>query len=146
MRCSYCGVEITDYPSNGICVCCGGKLPPRPAGIRSAACGAYSTGNFCSVCGRSLNSAVPPAQPAQPVYQPVQPVYIPVSQQPLTPGVNCCPKCHSAHIVRTKRGFRWGLGILGFFLIPGFGIFLGFCGSKQQILKCASCGRKWKGN
>lgn len=141
MRCSYCGVEVTDYPSNGICVCCGGKLPARPVGIRCPGCGTYSSGNFCSVCGRNLNPSAP-AQPVQPV---VQQVYIPV-QQPLYRYDVSCPKCHSTHIIRTKRGFRWGLGILGFFLIPGFGIFLGFCGSKQQILKCTSCGRKWKGN
>ena len=30
MRCEYCDVEVTTYPDNGICVCCGGKLPPRP--------------------------------------------------------------------------------------------------------------------
>lgn len=52
MRCSYCGVEITDYPESGICTHCGGKLPPRPVGIRCNACGAYSVGNFCSACGR----------------------------------------------------------------------------------------------
>ena len=31
MRCEYCDVEIVHYPDSGICVCCGGKLPPRPA-------------------------------------------------------------------------------------------------------------------
>lgn len=31
MHCEYCDVEVVDYPANGICVCCGGKLPPRPA-------------------------------------------------------------------------------------------------------------------
>lgn len=112
MRCEYCDVEVTTYPDNGICVCCGGKLPPRPS---------------------------EPVQPAQPV---VQQVYIPVQQMPYRPAVSC-PKCGRTQIIRTKRGFRWGLGILGFFLLPGFGIFLGFCGSKKQLLKCTACGRKW---
>lgn len=140
MRCTYCGVEVTDYPANGICVCCGGKLPARPAGIRCPACGTYSSGNFCSVCGRNLNAAAVPVQPApvQPVYQPVQQVYIPYH-----PGIRC-PKCGSIQVATVKRGFSWGWGIAGFFLIPGFGILLGFCGSKKRRLKCTSCGRKWK--
>lgn len=138
MHCAYCGVEVTNYPDNGICVHCGGKLPKRPAGTRCPGCGAYSSGNFCAACGRSLNGA---AAPVQPVYAPV---YIPVPQGPLTLGVNCCPKCRSTEIIRTKRGFRWGLGILGFFLIPGFGLLLGFCGSRKLHMKCTSCRHKWK--
>lgn len=108
MRCEYCDVEVVRYPDNGICVCCGGKLPPRPA----------------------------------PLF--VQPVSIPVQQVRYTPGINCCPKCHNVRIISTKRGFSWGLGILGFFLIPVFGIFLGFCGSKKPRLKCTNCSHKWK--
>ena len=142
MRCAYCGVEVTEYPTNGICVCCGGKLPERPAGTRCPSCGTYSSGHFCSNCGHSLNGSVPPAPPVQPVY--TQPVYIPVQQVPLHPGVNCCPYCRSTGIVRTKRGFRWGLGIFGFFIFPVFGLLLGFCGSKKPRLQCTGCGRKWK--
>lgn len=141
MRCSYCGVEVTTYPETGICAHCGGKLPERPAGTRCSSCGAYSTGNFCSVCGRTLHGSVPPAQP---VYAPVQPVYIPVQQMPYTAPGPVCPKCGSTQVIRTKRGFRWGLGILCFFLIPVYGILLGFCGSKKPVLKCTACGRKWK--
>lgn len=117
MRCEYCDVEVTEYPSSGICVCCGGKLPPKPIPT--------------------------PAQPVQPVQTVVQPVYIPVQQMPYHATASC-PKCGSSQIARTQRGFRWGLGILGFFLIPVFGIFLGFCGSKKPMLKCTACGRKWK--
>lgn len=116
MRCEYCDVEVTEYPANGICVCCGGKLPPKP---------------------------VP--TPVQPVVRQVtQPVYIPVQQTPLHAGVNCCPKCHSTQILRDQRGFSWGLAILGFFLIPVFGLLLGFCGSKKPRGKCLSCSHKWK--
>jgi len=150
MRCTYCGAEVTNYPDNGICIHCGGKLPEHPAGIRCAACGTYSMGNFCSHCGRSLNASVPPVQPVQPVVQPVQPVvqpvYIPVQQTVLKPGINGCPKCHSIDIVSVKRGFRWGLAILGFFLIPVFGLLLGFCGSKKIRCRCKSCNYKWLRN
>lgn len=114
MRCEYCDVEVTTYPDNGICVCCGGRLPPKPAD-----------------------------KPVSPVQTVVQPVYIPVQQVPSRPVVSC-PKCRSTQVTTVKRGFSWGLGILGFFLIPGFGIFLGFCGSKKQRLRCTACGRKWK--
>ena len=106
MRCEYCDVEVTTYPENGICVCCGAKLPPKPA--------------------------VPP------VHTTVQPQTVP------TPGANHCPKCNSPHIAPTIRGFSWGLGILGFFLVPFWGLLLGFLGRKSVRMKCTSCGRKWK--
>lgn len=138
MRCSYCGVEIIDYPESGICVHCGGKLPERPAGIRCAACGTYSSGNFCSACGRNLTGA------PQPVQAPVQPVYIPAQPQILKSGINCCPKCRSTQLLQKPRGFSWGLAILGFFLIPGFGLLLGFCGRKKMRMSCLACGHKWK--
>ena len=146
MRCSYCGAEVTNYPDNGICVHCGGQLPERPAGTRCAVCGNYSVGNFCAHCGRNLNGSVPPAPPvqaAQSAQTVVQPVYIPVQHVASKPGINCCPKCHNTQIASTKRGFRWGLAILGFFLIPVFGILLGFCGSKKHRFVCRNCGYKW---
>lgn len=111
MRCEYCDVEVTQHPDNGICVCCGGKLPPRPSS------------------------------------SPVQPVHIGMHRQfPFVSGVNCCPKCRNINLVFEKRGFSWGLGILGFFLIPVFGIFLGFCGSGKSRIKCTNCNHKWKRN
>ena len=143
MRCTYCGAEVTNYPENGICQHCGGKLPERPAGIRCAACGTYSIGNFCSHCGRPLNGSVPPVQPLQPPQPIVQPVYIPVQQAAPRPGINCCPNCYNMQLTSSKRGFRWGLAILGFFLIPGFGLLLGFCGSKKIRSRCQNCGYKW---
>lgn len=138
MRCVYCGVEVTDYPDNGLCVHCGGKLPARPAGTRCPGCGTYSSGNFCSACGRSLSGT---ASPAQPVYAPVQPIYVQTSSTHPMVG---CPKCGSTGVISTTRGFSWGLAILGFFLLPGFGILLGFCGRRSRRYQCRSCGKKWK--
>ena len=113
MRCEYCGVEVTDYPASGLCVCCGGKLPPKPVEPR-------------------------------PVQTVIQPVYIPV--QPPFPYAShaLCPKCRSAQVIPTKRGFSWGWGLFGFFMIPGFGLLLGFCGSKKRRMKCLHCNHKWK--
>ena len=143
MRCLYCEAEVTEYPDNGICACCGGQLPPRPAGQRCPDCGTYSTGNFCTVCGQSLHGSPVPraAQPA-----PVQTVYVSVPQpQPVyAPGGICCPKCGSAQVIRAKRGFSWGWGIFGFFVLPVVGILLGFCGRRKPRLKCSGCGHKWK--
>ena len=105
MRCEYCDVEVMEYPRDGLCVCCGAKLPPRP----------------------------------------VDPVCVPQPPHtPLVSGVNCCPKCRNTRLVQAKRGFSWGLAILGFFLIPGFGLLLGFCGSKKPRIQCCSCSHKWK--
>lgn len=109
MRCEYCGVEVTAYPASGLCACCGGKLPPKPAEPR-----------------------------------PVQPVYIPVQTPfPYAPQ-GLCPRCHGMQVVVTRRGFSWGWGLFGFFMIPGFGLLLGFLGSKKPRMKCLSCNHKWK--
>ena len=112
MHCEYCDVEVVEYPANGICVCCGGKLPPRPN--------------------------------VEPIPVPVQPVYIPVQQMPCAQTVYTCPKCHSTQVVPCKRGFSWGLGILGFFLFSILGILLGFCGRNKPCLRCSNCRHKWK--
>lgn len=123
MHCEYCDVEVTTYPQNGICVHCGGRLPPKPV-------------------------VQPVSNPVQPFAQPiVQPVYIPVQPRvQFMPGVNCCPKCRNIRLVHATRGFSWGLAILGFFLFPVFGLLLGFCGSKKPRVKCENCGHKWKRN
>ena len=117
MRCEYCGVTLTDYPDNGLCRSCGAKLPPKPF--------------------------VP--QPAQPVAQSVvQPVYIPVQPSFSSVPYVFCPRCRSTQIIADKRGFSWGWGLFGFFMFPGLGLLLGFCGSQKPRVKCLSCRHKWK--
>ena len=117
MRCEYCDCEVITYPEDGICIHCGGKLPPKPAAPAASA----------------------------PV---VQTIYVPVQQTQSqtasgTPLIRC-PQCNSDQVTKGIRGFSWGLAILGFFLIPGGGLLLGFIGRKKPRLYCSSCKRKWK--
>ena len=144
MRCTYCEAVITEYPDNGICPNCGGRLPPRPAGKQCPGCGSFSIGRFCSVCGQNLDgTAHPQAAPLPPQPQ-VQTVYVPVHSQN-TPA-HYCPKCGSTQVAQVHRGFSWGIAILGFFLLPGWGLLFGFIGCKKPRLQCRSCKRKWKVN
>ncbi len=55
-----------------------------------------------------------------------------------------CPRCRSTSIHCTKRGFRFGWGLLGFFLIPIVGVLLGCIGSKKIRCHCLNCGKHWK--
>lgn len=54
-----------------------------------------------------------------------------------------CPRCRCTSIQATKRGYRFGLGILGFFLFPVVGLLLGFIGSNKLRCTCLGCGRRW---
>lgn len=102
---------------------------------------AYPENGLCQHCGGRL-----PPKPAQQPSQPsVQHLYVHTPhEEPLTAGVNCCPKCYSTEIIRKKRGFSWGLAILGFFLIPVFGPLLGFYGRNTLRTHCLKCKHKWK--
>ena len=118
MRCEYCDCEVTTYPDDGICTQCGGRLPPK-------------------------RTDPAPTQAPAPMVQTVY-VSVPQPQSAYMPGGLCCPKCGNIHILRVKRGFSWGWGIFGFFILPVVGILLGFCGRRKPRLKCSSCGHKWK--
>lgn len=119
MYCAYCNSHISRYPDTGICPNCGGPLPPKP----------------------QQPQQVQSVQAPTIIYQVQAPVH---SQVPLQRGVNCCGRCLSINLASRKVGFRWGLAILGFFLLPFFGLFLGFCGSKKRIYTCRNCGFTWK--
>ncbi len=93
---------------------------------------------ICPNCGGALPARKAARQP-QIIYQVQAPTY----QDPPVMGVNCCSRCMSRNIRFQKRGFSWGRGLLWFFLLPGFGILLGFVGSKKLVYRCHACGHKW---
>ena len=110
------------------CSYCGSKLAQRP------------DSGICPHCGGPLpqESAPVPKQPTV-IYQMQQPVY----QIPLQRGINCCGRCLNTNLNVRQKGFNWGYAILGFFLIPFFGLLLGYCGSKKNVYTCRSCGFTW---
>ena len=77
---------------------------------------------------------------------PVQTVSAPVVtvQQVVDGRLACCPRCRSTSIHSAKRGFSFGWGLLGFFLIPVVGVLLGCIGSKKIRCHCLKCGKRWK--
>lgn len=134
MRCLYCETEISTYPQSGNCPNCGGTLPKvaqhqTPVRVCSV-CGRESRSSFCPDCGRSLTGTAG------------VPTYAPAYDRPI-PGRTCCSRCYSRDITFKKQGFRWGLGLFGFILIPFIGILLGFIGSKKLRYRCNTCSFKW---
>lgn len=80
-----------------------------------------------------------PTMPVQAVSTPV------VTVQRVADGrLARCPRCHSTSIHCTKRGYSFGWGLLGFFLIPVVGLLLGCIGSKKIRCHCLNCGKRWK--
>lgn len=118
MTCQYCDSRVDTVPENYICPFCGAPLP-RQSGSDWAS---------------RITQPAPQNPPAPQV----------VYQVPLQPSINCCGRCMSRDITFRKRGFSWGWGIFWFFMIPVFGIFLGFVGSGKVIGRCRSCGHKWR--
>ena len=105
------------------CEYCGSFIRPYPAN------------GICPNC----NAVLPPDDTPKPTQQPQpQPVYTAV------PGLHCCPRCGSQDMLRKQRGFRWGLAILGLFLLPPFGLLFGLIGRKTILFRCKSCAYKWK--
>ena len=101
----------------------------------------------CPYCGAVQQL---PEQPAQ--ERPQAPVNINVTfsapDMPKFPGMSgmfapVCPRCGSRDAYSRRRGFRWGLAIFGFFLIPVWGLLLGFIGSRKTIRYCPHCKKKF---
>ena len=99
----------------------------------------YPSNGICPHCGARLpQKKVPPVPPQSASVTP------PPVTAPLILGVNCCPQCGNAAVEVTKRGFRWGLALIWFCILPPYGLLFGFWGSKKEIHRCTHCGHKWK--
>lgn len=57
-------------------------------------------------------------------------------------ALNICSHCGRGELLTVRRGYRWGLGLLGFFLLPVFGLLLGFIGADKTHRECAHCGKR----
>ena len=90
---------------------------------------------LCPNCGAALPAKSEPQPPAPP---PVQHV------NDSRPGITCCQRCYSQNIRFQKQGFRWGLALLGLFLLPPFGILFGLIGRNDLRYTCNACGNSWK--
>lgn len=114
MQCEYCGSYIQIYPANGICPNCSATLPAPPVSAP-----------------QTVNVVIQ--------QQPLRPQTV-----VLQPGINCCSRCRSTDLMAVRRGFRWGLALLGFFLLPPVGLLLGLVGKNRTICTCRACGHRWK--
>ena len=97
-------------------------------------CGAQTNSPFCPHCGA--------AQTTETAAQ--QTIHIHQTSDWNSSYLARCPRCHSSSIHCTKRGFSFGWGLLGFFLIPVVGVLLGCIGSKKIRCHCLNCGKRWK--
>lgn len=108
------------------CEYCGSFITPYPAN------------GICPNCCAVLPPDDTPKPAPQPPQRQPQPVYTAV------PGLHCCPRCGAGTITSRKRGFRWGLAVLGLFLLPPFGLLFGLIGRKTILFRCKNCAYKWK--
>ena len=101
----------------------------------------------CPYCGRLVNSKFCPycgAEQKQPETVPLEPstVAAPVHIHMDSGTVPVCQNCGGRQFISRRRGFHWGWGILGFFLIPVVGLLLGFIGSGKIIYRCSRCNKR----
>ena len=81
---------------------------------------------------------------AEPPVQPVQSTTISFAVDSDSAHLARCPKCRSTSIRSAKRGYSFGWGLIGFFLIPVVGVLLGCIGSRGIRCHCLKCGKRWK--
>lgn len=121
MNCPYCDSRLDSLPANHICPHCTGPLDAQW-------CAAYDREQAAKAA--KANPAPPPVQPA-PHASPRQQIL-------------CCPRCRSVNVRVRKRGYSWGWGCLGFFLLPLFGLLFGCIGASKQQCTCIACGHRWQ--
>lgn len=92
---------------------------------------------LCPNCGAVLPPDDAPVQQMQTLQAPHTVITPPPS------GI-CCPKCRTYHVQVKKRGFGWIVAILGFLLLPPFGLLFGFIGQNKQVFTCHACSYRWK--
>ena len=99
---------------------------------------------FCPHCGARQELPKQPPQEQITPEVPQTPVNVNVTFAVPESFTHVCPRCGSRDAYSRRRGFRWGLALLGFFLIPGWGLLLGCLGSKKTVLYCPHCKKKFK--
>ncbi len=55
-----------------------------------------------------------------------------------------CPKCGSNQLTTSQKGFSAGKAVTGAVLLGGVGALAGLHGSKNVVITCLSCGKKFK--
>ena len=112
------------------------------------------TDRVCPHCG-AIQQAVPQT-PAPAVQQAAAPSTPPVQIQaelhfdqtqsapaPSQRILSICPRCKRGELLTVRRGYSWGLGLLGFFLFPVFGLLLGFIGAGKTRHQCTYCRKRF---
>lgn len=54
-----------------------------------------------------------------------------------------CPNCGSHNYSYRKKGYNWGLGILGFLFFHFLGLLFGLIGKNKVIFHCNDCDEEW---
>lgn len=54
-----------------------------------------------------------------------------------------CPKCGSKNISYWKKGYNWGLAVLGFLFFNLIGLLFGLIGKDKVVFHCEDCGEEW---
>lgn len=54
-----------------------------------------------------------------------------------------CPVCGSSSISSKRRGFRFGMAVVGATLFGKAGLLLGMLGRNKIDLVCSNCGHRW---
>lgn len=93
----------------------------------------------CSECGKEISDK---ATTCPHCGNPINSV--PAQQNGETEEYLCCPKCGSRNLHADKKGFSGGKALVGAVAVGGLGLLAGTIGSKDMIITCLKCGKKFK--